>query len=175
MRLTSIGRKIRDRIAKLQERVIANELRAAAALNSWDQSYVPSPLVSPCHGAHHDAQFLHSRDPSPLTTEPSTPFIPPYTMPATPPWSNEWSTPQYPQIMSGESSFFMDSGFMGDTMCSGQTLTHMMHNMGLSNANSSPERDSFRNSNTGGWVSTDSFPSANTNQPLYYVATGKRP
>ncbi|PWY92143.1 hypothetical protein BO70DRAFT_3822 [Aspergillus heteromorphus CBS 117.55] len=36
-------RKIRDRIAKLQERVIASELRAAASLNGWDH---PNPLVS---------------------------------------------------------------------------------------------------------------------------------
>ncbi|PYH46264.1 transcription factor xanC [Aspergillus saccharolyticus JOP 1030-1] len=31
-------RKIRDRIAKLQERVIASELRAAASLNGWDHA-----------------------------------------------------------------------------------------------------------------------------------------
>ncbi|KAF7163248.1 hypothetical protein CNMCM5623_008269 [Aspergillus felis] len=31
-------RKIRDRIAKLQERVIASELRAVATLNGWDQA-----------------------------------------------------------------------------------------------------------------------------------------
>ncbi|PYH97417.1 hypothetical protein BO71DRAFT_373470 [Aspergillus ellipticus CBS 707.79] len=36
-------RKIRDRIAKLQERVIASELRAAASLNGWDH---PNVLTS---------------------------------------------------------------------------------------------------------------------------------
>jgi hypothetical protein len=40
----SIGRKIRDRIAKLQERVIASELRAVATLNGWD--FDSSPLAS---------------------------------------------------------------------------------------------------------------------------------
>lgn len=33
--MSAAGRKIRDRIAKLQERVIASELRAAASLNGW--------------------------------------------------------------------------------------------------------------------------------------------
>ncbi|PLB52024.1 hypothetical protein P170DRAFT_95388 [Aspergillus steynii IBT 23096] len=37
-------RKIRDRIAKLQERVIASELRAAASLNGWGY---PNPGPSP--------------------------------------------------------------------------------------------------------------------------------
>ncbi|PYI06004.1 hypothetical protein BO78DRAFT_369917 [Aspergillus sclerotiicarbonarius CBS 121057] len=39
-------RKIRDRIAKLQERVIASELRAAASLNGWDHpnTLTPSPV-----------------------------------------------------------------------------------------------------------------------------------
>ncbi|GKZ33974.1 hypothetical protein AbraIFM66950_004105 [Aspergillus brasiliensis] len=36
-------RKIRDRIAKLQERVIASELRAAASLNGWDHPSTLSP------------------------------------------------------------------------------------------------------------------------------------
>ncbi|KAF4295189.1 hypothetical protein CNMCM8686_000621 [Aspergillus fumigatus] len=35
-------RKIRDRIAKLQERVIASELRAVATLNGWDQASPPA-------------------------------------------------------------------------------------------------------------------------------------
>lgn len=174
MRLTSIGRKIRDRIAKLQERVIANELRAAAALNNWDQTYAPSPLISPCHGSHQDARFFQSRDPSPLGTEPSTPFIPPYTMPATPLWSNEWPASQHPGISSGEPSFFMDGGFVGDATCSGSSLTHLMNNMGLSTAGS-PDRDVFRDAHLGGSIATDSFRSTTTNQPLYYVATGKPP
>ncbi|KAE8379731.1 hypothetical protein BDV26DRAFT_156331 [Aspergillus bertholletiae] len=40
-------RKIRDRIAKLQERVIASELRAAATLNGWTYHHPPAPLVAP--------------------------------------------------------------------------------------------------------------------------------
>ncbi|KAE8354220.1 hypothetical protein BDV28DRAFT_89911 [Aspergillus coremiiformis] len=37
-------RKIRDRIAKLQERVIASELRAAATLNGWGYHHPTVPL-----------------------------------------------------------------------------------------------------------------------------------
>ncbi|KAJ5786447.1 uncharacterized protein N7503_011659 [Penicillium pulvis] len=76
-------RKIRDRIAKLQERVIANELRAAATLNGWDQTY--SPPYIPAH--HHSPYYeepeltLDSRDHSPQSTEPSTPFFPSYNFP----------------------------------------------------------------------------------------------
>ena len=44
---TCIGRKIRDRIAKLQERVIASELRAAASLNGWSYNHPTAPLVAP--------------------------------------------------------------------------------------------------------------------------------
>ncbi|OGM49443.1 hypothetical protein ABOM_003537 [Aspergillus bombycis] len=40
-------RKIRDRIAKLQERVIASELRAAASLNGWNYHHPTAPLVTP--------------------------------------------------------------------------------------------------------------------------------
>ncbi|KAL4953264.1 hypothetical protein BDW69DRAFT_7531 [Aspergillus filifer] len=36
-----LGRKIRDRIAKLQERVIASELRAAATLHGWHTPCIP--------------------------------------------------------------------------------------------------------------------------------------
>jgi hypothetical protein len=39
-----IGRKIRDRIAKLQERVIASELRTAASINGWNYHHPTPPL-----------------------------------------------------------------------------------------------------------------------------------
>ncbi|KAI2793369.1 hypothetical protein POX_b03423 [Penicillium oxalicum] len=45
-------RKIRDRIAKLQERVVANELRAAAVLNGWDQLYSSPPAMSDICTSH---------------------------------------------------------------------------------------------------------------------------
>ncbi|KAJ5517727.1 hypothetical protein N7453_000149 [Penicillium expansum] len=59
-------RKIRERIAKLQERVIANELRAAAALNGWDQGYNPSLFPRP-HSSPSDNELgFTSRDVSPF-------------------------------------------------------------------------------------------------------------
>ncbi|KAJ6007494.1 hypothetical protein N7540_011470 [Penicillium herquei] len=80
-------RKIRDRIAKLQERVIANELQAVAALDGWDNSYGTSPLTtsihSPCSPYLDVELSLGSPDPPSLSTTPTTPFIPP----------NEFSSP----------------------------------------------------------------------------------
>ncbi|KAF7594012.1 hypothetical protein BBP40_010290 [Aspergillus hancockii] len=40
-------RKIRDRIAKLQERVIASELRAAVTMNGWNYHHPGAPLSVP--------------------------------------------------------------------------------------------------------------------------------
>ncbi|GAB1202384.1 hypothetical protein APSETT445_000997 [Aspergillus pseudonomiae] len=47
-----MGRKIRDRIAKLQERVIASELRAAASLNGWNYHHPTAPLATPTTPAY---------------------------------------------------------------------------------------------------------------------------
>ncbi|RLL96160.1 hypothetical protein CFD26_103783 [Aspergillus turcosus] len=52
-------RKIRDRIAKLQERVIASELRAVATLNGWDQA-------SPSAASMIDSKPQGDFDSSPL-------------------------------------------------------------------------------------------------------------
>lgn len=54
------GRKMRDRIAKLQERVIASELRAAACVDAWDQ-----PNSTPGY-----ASYEAKRPGSPPTTVP---------------------------------------------------------------------------------------------------------
>ncbi|KAJ5182497.1 hypothetical protein N7492_000113 [Penicillium capsulatum] len=164
-------RKIRDRIAKLQERVIANELRAAAALNSWDQTYLPSPMVSSRHDSRHESHFVSPRDPSFLTTEPSTPSMPPYIMPATPPWTNDWPASQHLTSLHGEPPFLIDGGIMGDTTCSGPALAHMMHNMDLATASGGPVRGSYYDALPGGSTSTDYPPLTTTNQPLYYIAT----
>lgn len=172
--LTLPGRKIRDRIAKLQERVIANELKAAAALNGWDQTCVPSPLGTPRYGPHQDASLISSRDPSPLVTDPSTPFLLPYTMPPTPPWSNEWPASQYPAGLPGDPAFFMDGDFMGDAAYPGSSLTHLMNNVDLPLSCNGPRRGEIHEVNPGGGsFSSEPFPSTPSNQPLYYVTTGK--
>ena len=168
--LISPGRKIRDRIAKLQERVIANELRAAAALNGWDQTYAPSPLVSPRHGSHQDAHFIGSRDPSPLGTEPSTLFMPPYAVPSTPSWSGDWPVSPYPGVVTGDPTFFMDGAFMGDTLCSAPYV----HPVGLqSTMRNGFEGEEMHDSFGGGGCLSSNLPPKSTNQPSYYVATGK--
>ncbi|RMJ28788.1 hypothetical protein PHISP_00335 [Aspergillus sp. HF37] len=61
-------RKIRDRMAKLQERVIASELRAAAGVKVWDQPNT-APGLMPL--------YENERPPSPRPETPA-PFNPPY-------------------------------------------------------------------------------------------------
>jgi hypothetical protein len=65
---TQLGRKIRDRIAKLQERVIASELRAAAGVRNWDQPNSATGLMPP---------YESERPPSPRPETPAL-FNPPY-------------------------------------------------------------------------------------------------
>jgi hypothetical protein len=62
----SIGRKIRDRIAKLQERVIASELRAVATLNGWDQASpsAASMIESKPQGDFDSSPLVSSEDPA---------------------------------------------------------------------------------------------------------------
>ncbi|KAJ5980925.1 hypothetical protein N7481_008223 [Penicillium waksmanii] len=112
-------RKIRDRIAKLQERVIANELRAAAALNGWDQPYSPSPLLSPRHVSRpqNDLQ-VNSRDTSPMATEPPTPFTPSFNITQTSIWPGDFNFAQSSGWITGDIPLTVDGGsFMNDTMC----------------------------------------------------------
>ncbi|KAJ5765028.1 hypothetical protein N7520_004587 [Penicillium odoratum] len=80
LKLTDPGRKIRDRIAKLQERVIANELRAAAALRGWDQTYPPLISTRQIQSLYQEPELELSfgSENSPQNTEPSTPFFTPY-------------------------------------------------------------------------------------------------
>ncbi|GFF25656.1 hypothetical protein IFM58399_01114 [Aspergillus lentulus] len=61
-------RKIRDRIAKLQERVIASELRAVASLNGWDQA---SPSAASMMESKPQGDF----DSSPLASASEDPAI----------------------------------------------------------------------------------------------------
>ncbi|KAJ5493461.1 hypothetical protein N7539_002207 [Penicillium diatomitis] len=67
IRIPRTGRKIRDRIAKLQERVVANELRAAAVLNGWDQLYSPPLPTSNNSFALGSNEWTPSNVTSPLS------------------------------------------------------------------------------------------------------------
>lgn len=111
------GRKIRDRIAKLQERVIANEMRAAAALNGWDQQFTPSPLTSTFHASHHDHNQNHNmgflKSSMPMDTDPTTPFVASFNLSPASSWSSDVTVPLSPTFMLGDSPCFTDgsSGF----------------------------------------------------------------
>ncbi|OQD88433.1 hypothetical protein PENANT_c004G09424 [Penicillium antarcticum] len=149
-------RKTRDRIAKLQERVIANELRAAAALNGWDQQYRPSPWSQNTHPALSDNSLdFDSRDPSVLGTEPSTPFMPSYPIFSSTSWPNDFNV--FPS-----NCYHPPSG-------GGGVLTH---SNGMSSSTTAGlGGDTFRDMiPTGDTLPSESFP-APGNQPSYYVAT----
>ncbi|KAJ5089073.1 hypothetical protein N7532_007757 [Penicillium argentinense] len=168
-------RKIRDRIAKLQERVIANELRAAAALNGWDQPFTSSPLLSPRHTSHQQNDLSASRDPSPMTTEPSTPFVPSCSATATSLWTSDLNFPHSPGWLSGDAPSIVDgSGFANDSICSMPRASYMPSGIQLPAHTGIHEGDTVQDviaSPNSLYGETSSAPS---NQPLYYVTTGER-
>lgn len=169
------GRKIRDRIAKLQERVIANELRAAAAINGWDQPYSPSPLLSPRHTARQPSSLqASSRDTSPTTTEPSTPFHPAYSI--TPPlWPSDFGFAQSSGWFAGETPYITDGrGIVNETMCYSTSEQGMSPGIQLpvgSCHEGGLMQDVLPSSNL---IPNSSNAAVSLNQPLYYVATGEK-
>ncbi|KAJ5992173.1 hypothetical protein N7451_007897 [Penicillium sp. IBT 35674x] len=106
-------RKIRDRIAKLQERVIANELRAAAALKGWDQTCSPTNISACHHSPYYQEPELTFglRDHSPPSTEPSSLFFPSYSFPQS--YSTDLLAPS-PDLL-GDSSCYVESA-LGSTI-----------------------------------------------------------
>ena len=168
------GRKIRDRIAKLQERVIANELRAAATLNGWDQPYASSPFMSSHHrSAPYPEPELSfgSPDQSPLSTEPSTPFCPsyPFSNPAL--CSADISSPQGSAI-SGDSAYLFDS------TCGDLSSSPSKHGIPLM-IGSGQSNDMFHNPwcrgiGMGHQAAIDDLATLGSiNQAMIYVAPGK--
>ncbi|KAJ5981441.1 hypothetical protein N7522_013862 [Penicillium canescens] len=155
-------RKIRDRIAKLQERVIANELRAAAA-NGWDQQYIPSPLPHNTHTAlsENDLGFI-SRGVSPLGIEPSTPFMPSYPILSSTSWPSDFNA-------------FPTAGYHGELppYLGGGILTHS--NGMPSSTTAGLGEDTYRDTilPTGEALPPDSLLALQENQPSYYVATAE--
>ncbi|CAI7606446.1 unnamed protein product [Penicillium palitans] len=160
-------RKIRERIAKLQERVIANELRAAAALNGWDQAYNPS-LFPRSHSSSENELGFTSRDVSPLTPDQCTSFMPSYS-PFSQSWPNDVNTfPQhvYPGDLSQFTAVSEASPISPITSAPAQPI----HSM--SPPSSSLNGDTYREMI--GITETlvpDSLSTSAPNQPLYYVAT----
>ncbi|KAJ5104403.1 hypothetical protein NUU61_001750 [Penicillium alfredii] len=154
-----------DRIAKLQERVIANELRAAAALNGWDQAYTTSTR----HTLHDSECTFNSQNTSPLDSEPSTPYIPPSAL-SPPSWPSDFPSFLSPSVFTGIISSFdatpaMDSitsPLPAPMFSSSTTITQSPTNHMGGHA--------FQDMATSGPMTPESasFP---PNQPLYYLAT----
>ncbi|KAJ5602431.1 hypothetical protein N7537_005387 [Penicillium hordei] len=162
-------RKIRERITKLQERVIANELRAAAALNGWDQAYNPS-LFPRSHSSPKNELEFTSRDLSPLTPDQCTSFMPSYP-PLSQSWPNDFNTfPQhvYPSDLSQFTTVSEASPISPMTSAPAQPI----HS--TSPPSSGINYDTYREViSTPETFTPDPLSTSAPNQPLYYVATGQ--
>ena len=178
-KLIGAGRKIRDRIAKLQERVIANELRATAALKGWDQTCAPPPLLNTRHGLPAEVNIdIASRDSSSMTTESSISLTQPQQCSPSLPWSNEMTACLTPGILSADLPYFGDGEYTNDPMCSPSSLANLMSDIGLPSSplnnhgcNHGGSREFLLAEGSPG--SDHSNTPTSTNQPLYYTATGK--
>ncbi|KAJ5134831.1 hypothetical protein N7476_001962 [Penicillium atrosanguineum] len=158
-------RKIRDRIAKLQERVIANELRASAALNGWDQHYMPSPLLSNRHVSHSHFN-MSPRDH--LATDPSAQYSHSYI--PTVPWSRDMAL-NSPLGLMGDRACFLDGSFPTWPKCSSPSASDWTEISGINTLGGLSE-DTFQGLFTTGESLPIKSPN-NLDQPLYYVATGE--
>ncbi|KAJ5958082.1 uncharacterized protein N7479_005232 [Penicillium vulpinum] len=161
-------RKIRERIAKLQERVIANELRAAAALNGWDQAYNPS-LFQRSHSSSSENNFRFiSRDVSPLIPDQCTSFMPSYPL-FSQSWPNDFNT--FPQHgYPGDLSQF--NGVSEASPISPITSVSAQPNNAISSPSSGIGGDTYQEMiGTPEALIPDSMSTSPPNQPLYYVAT----
>ncbi|KAJ5512108.1 hypothetical protein N7463_001660 [Penicillium fimorum] len=160
-------RKIRERIAKLQERVIANELRAAAALNGWDQAYNPS-LFPRSHSTSSENELgFTSRDVFPLIPDQCTSCMPSYPL-FSHSWLNDFNTcPQneYP----GDLSQFTEVSEASPISPTRNAPAQPSHSM--SPPTSGLGGDTYREMIGTPETLTDSLSTSSLNQPLYYVAT----
>lgn len=162
------GRKIRDRIAKLQERVIANELRAAAALNGWDQAYSPPPLLGTRHAFQQDSGLGNGIPDTPLSvTEPFSSFGSYCGSAMASPWPS--AVGQSSTLLSEDPTWlwntdtqYPNSDF-GDLVSDGANQPFLM----TSEDHTMPDISSAGSPN-----SSASF-AAQASQPLYYAVTGK--
>ncbi|KAJ5165594.1 uncharacterized protein N7500_007424 [Penicillium coprophilum] len=161
-------RKIRERIAKLQERVIANELRAAAALNGWNQAYNP-PLFPRSHSSSSENDFgVTSRDVSPLISDQCTSFMPSYPL-FSHSWPNDFNT--FPQNgYHGDLSQFAGVNETSPISPTTSALAQPSHSM--SPPSSGLGGDTYREMmGSPETLIPDSWSTSAPNQPLYYVAT----
>lgn len=174
VKLNIAGRKIRDRIAKLQERVIANELRAAAALNGWDQPYSPPPLLGPRHVFQQDSGLGNGvAETSLSTTEPFANFGSSYGFSMTSPWPS--AAAQSPTILCGDSRWLWNIGSSPmETTYSNPTLCDLMSDGTNQSFLESCEEQTIPDlSNAGSPPHSSGSFAAPANQPLYYAVTGE--
>ncbi|KAG0155615.1 hypothetical protein PDIDSM_2788 [Penicillium digitatum] len=161
-------RKIRERIAKLQERVIANELRAAAALNGWDQVYNPFLFPGSHSSSSENELELTSREVSPLLPYQCTSFMPSHPS-FSQSWPNDFHTlPQH--VYPGDLSQFTGASEALPISPITSTAAQPIHSMSL--ASSHLGGDVPRNMmGIPATLGPDSLSTSTPNQPLYYVAT----
>ncbi|CEJ56731.1 hypothetical protein PMG11_02929 [Penicillium brasilianum] len=164
-------RKIRDRIAKLQERVIANELRAASSLNGWDQPHSLPPLLRNRHVFQHDNALGHGTlDTSMSSTQSFSTFGSPCGFSMASSWPG--AAAQSSTFLSGDSTWLWNIDTPPtDAEYSTSTVYDLMGNgsnqilVGNNEEQTLPEISS-----TGSPHSPGSFATP-TNQPLYYAVT----
>lgn len=171
------GRKIRDRIAKLQERVIANELRAAAPLNGWGQQFTPTPSTPTFHTSIHD----HDRDINflksllSMTTDSTMSFLPSCNLSPASSWSSDMTVPLSPTFMPGDSPCFpTESNDFPDITSSTIPNSSLRRDIDISPSTYSNmfDTNAFQGlSDTGASFFSDRF-NTTANQPLCYAATG---
>ncbi|KAJ5462646.1 hypothetical protein N7475_007590 [Penicillium sp. IBT 31633x] len=165
-------RKIRERIAKLQERVIANELRAAAAINGWDQPYNPSTIPRSHPISSESDNNFTSRDVSPLISDQCSSFIPPYPLFSSQSWPNDDTT--FPQHGSypGDLQQFIGASESSTMSPSPISRAPTQSTSGIPQGNPGiggvGYHEMMGSSET---LMTDPLSSSAPNQPLYYVAT----
>ncbi|KAJ5223367.1 hypothetical protein N7468_007909 [Penicillium chermesinum] len=169
-----VGRKIRDRIAKLQERVIANELRATAAFHGWDHSYTPTHLQSSKADVWQSSPYEHTispRDLSAMSTVPSTSYLTPYMLSAPQTGSTTSTSPQ--SILPVNSSGFLDTWGLHSVPLSSPLFSIAPSSGPPLPVVSSPDMEPLRDAWAGSDVAlpSESMADSPTSQPTYYVAT----
>ncbi|CAG8919503.1 unnamed protein product [Penicillium salamii] len=171
-------RKIRERIAKLQERVIANELRAAAVLHGWDQGYNTGYSTStfptrPYSSFNEQHLGFTSGDISPMSPEQNVTFMPHFAPHSTQSWPTDPNPFQPPQICTGDMSHF--AGIGSPTTVTPSTAISSPSNNVISTAISPPSvgfgGNALHEPEIAGDGRLQEHLAQSVTQPSYYVVT----
>ncbi|CAI7608840.1 unnamed protein product [Penicillium bialowiezense] len=167
-------RKIRERIAKLQERVIANELRAAAALHGWDQTYnapYNNSTFNPAPYSRFSDQGINisQRDITSPSSEQITSFTPHYTPYSTQSWPVDQNGLQSTLTYTGDASYLGSPAATSPNTSLKSVSPSSLNSMHPNNSGFGG--DTFHGiANAGECLLQDSI-SLSPSQPSYYVAT----